>query len=781
MDHVKRDYTGQKINRPSSYCKIEIESYDPSHIYYQYNSGFKGTNVTKYYKEGFSYFKLDNSKTNSTYTINSNYKILSTGKYRVEVFCFTTTNKQSLTLYLNNKKINTKSGTAKDVFMRRVDFGLHDIKQGTLPVKVVAGKNVGIITVYLRKIRATNGDSNNKGVLTLFKANCKPGAEKQAGSLEFTLKHEDKPYSAGGFLEENNSTGLIFQYRDVVNFYVNDIDGKERQIFGGYLSTVSLADDKMEIDVKCADRLTDAEKRRILKEVRIGGAESTLTTLVYNAKTLYDAFRYFCDAIETPLMYGNLSAVEKEIPYKLGYTVDYAKATPKKKLTVKNIKKTVNSTSVTLRNGYKKGKSQYSVLWDSSWNKKGEASGYKFTSTPIFYIQYGMGAKATNKTIKKWIPKQYTPKTHKVKKGTGVWKKVKGSIGYDISKPFLGYIEIQYSTTPKGTRKTKTINFSGNPDNQNNNIGTIKPFWKNNTLKTGELNIGAVLQQNDPASNYYIRRIALKYTVPSGSDLYDPKSKTNADLSSYKMVLRKVGFRSGNDVTSEVLQSSGQKISDLMYSAQEKLDLNMYIQYAKDRCNDKLMFFKEDKEVNIIEFSEGLDGNINSVTNISYTPISDLINSMIKVYKTSEKSNSYVAGKKAGSIFRFCEHQDMEVLNDEVGAFYANYLMKTDEDWNPVLSHTYTLDIDGYPHVHVGQLVISTLNNKVYNDMQPVKSIEVVYDPDDRASIQTTVGLGEMNPLLRAKVNMSKIRSNVKTKRVAYSGGASEEEFIDLF
>lgn len=776
-EYIKRNFEGQEIDMPGDYVKLEIESYDPSHIYFKYNTGFTGSNITKTSKDGFIYFRGTNQ--NNKFTLNTTYNVLEPGDYRVEIFCFTTTSAETISLKINNKTIGTtQSLQAKDIFMRRLDFGIvRNMPSGNLPISVYCGGHAGVISIYMRKVRETFGDSENNGILTLKSAKGTVGNPKQPDTLEFTIKNEPGVYSDGGFKELKNKTGLIFSYRDSVNFSMVDTNGEYQHVFGGYISSPLLDDNELNINISCAGRLKDAELRRILKQITIGGATSDITTLTYNAVDFYDALNYLCQSVETPIKLGNLDKIVQAIPHKTGYNVNYVSTVAKNKLAVKNISKTLNKSSVTLRNSPKKGTGQRSVLWDSSWNKTGEAQGYKITNTPVFFIKYGMGPAESNKKVKVWVPKQYT-KTHKVKKNTGKYVLQNGTPGYDVNKPFQGYIEIQYSLGPLKTaqRKTLTIDFTVN-DTSANKIGRITPILKNNTTKQGELDIVTLLKATYPNNDFYLRRISLVYTAPTSSDLYDPKN----EKSSYKMDFYGAGFREGVVVNPEVLQSSGQKIADFIYSTQDKIGFNIYMNYAKDRSNDKLMLVKDESEVNLIEFVEGPGGNVLGINNLQYSPISELINSVIKVYKTSDTTNNYVTSKEVESIFRFSEHQDLEVLNDDVGAFYANYLARTDVDKNIDPSHTYTLPIGGFPNVRVGQLAISTLNNEVYNDCQTIESLEYEYDPGQVPRIQSTVGFGDMNPDLKADLNMASLRKTIQTKRTAFAGGASEEQHINLF
>ena len=749
LDHIKRDYDGLEKARPYHYVKMEVESYDPANIYFNYKTGYTGSNILQKRNDDWYYYTGSNQ--GQAFTLNTTHNIRVPGDYRVEVFCLTTTYSEKVKLSIGGRQIGAPvSVKARDTFMRRLDFGIQNLPSGKVNFSLNCGGHVGIISVYLRKVRITSGDTENNGLLVIKDAKGVVGNSKQADTLDVNVQNIDRAWADDGFKEPGNKTGLIFEYRDPVNFYAINTDGKLQRVFGGYMSTPLVSDDKTKIKFSCAGRLKDAELRSIVKQITVGGAISEVTTLTYTARDLYDALSYLCESVETPINLGNIDKIASSIPNKTGHNSNYASKTAQNKLSVQNLSKSSGKNYVVLRNGAKKGSTQYSVLWESSWNKKSEATGFKITDTPVFYLKYGLGQATT--TVKK--------------------KKV---YGYDQSKPFLAWIEIQYSTTPTGTRKTVNIEFSANT--ATNRIGKITPIWKNGVTRQGELDVLEILEVTDPSANYYLRRIALKYVVPSGNDLYD--SKTEHD--SYKMALFGAGFKAGDPLTVEVLQTSGQKVADYMDTLQTRLGFDMYMIYGQNRSQDKLMLVKEESQVTLIEFKEGIGGNVLGVANINYTPITSLKNSIIKIFKTGSNTNSYVAKKDVASIFRFGEHQDLEVLNDDVGAYYAGYLARTDVDEKTDVRPTYTLNIEGFPDVHEGQLVISTLENQILNDMQPILSIEYEYDTDKRPSLETTVGLGEMNPDLRADLNMVALRKTIENKRTAFSGGATEEEHVDLY
>ena len=777
--YIKRDYSGYDVKYPTGeYFKLEIESYDPANIYFKYKTGFKGTNIDpdRAVQNGL-YAYVANDKTKN-FTLNGNYKITTSGSYRIELVCTPTTYSETITVKINGKTIKNKfSAKAKDnSYFRRYDLGIQTISPGNIPIQIISGGHIGIITLYLKKIRATQGDSNEKGILTLSKAKVTPGTNKQVDTLAATIKNIDKLYTQGGFKEPKSGTGLIFQFRDSVNFYVKDWDNKIRRVFGGYLSSAILSDDKMSINLSCAGRLKDAERRKILKQITVGGAENEITNMTYNTNSYYDVLAYLCEYIEMPLKIGNLSEVKNKVPSKTGYHWDYSSKTPREKVAVKNMLINRNSKSITLRNNYKKNQTQSAILWDSNWNKAGEKKGYNITSTPIFFLKYGMGDKTSNKTVEVYIPKKYTKKG-KVRKGTGIKKKKKGTVGYNTETPFKAWIELQYSKSPgkSAARKTVTLEFTADPTT--GKIGSITPVLKNNTQKKGEVDVVNILKSNDPSTNYYLRRVALKWDSKGDNDIYDPKTEKDT----YKMLFYGLGFREGEVTSPEVVQSSGQPISDQMYNCQDKLNLDFNMNYGKNRSDDVLMIRRENTEVSIKEFCEGKDGNILDIQNVSYMPVSNMKNSVVKVFKKTDTTNTFVTNKSPESIFRWGEDMDLEVLDDDCGEYYARYKAKTDEDKNLAMTYSYTLVIKGYPHVTMGEDVICTFNNPILNDLQTTQSIEIDIDIATRPMVRSTYGCGEMNPLLKAKVNYSKVRSNILKQRTLFSGGASESDFIDLF
>lgn len=771
--YIKRDYLDQKRNYPSSYYKVEIESYDPNNIYSKVAPlGFsKDSNTTGAFVLGCN--TLTGKNKSKSFNLSSDFNILESGSYRVEVFYISSRYAQTVMLQLGSTK-RTFSAQAKDNFFRKYDAGSITVLKGKLATKITSGGDVKIIGVYLRKVRKNSGDSANEGLIHIETADIKLTDATEMATMNLNMQHIDKPYNEGGFLEEGNKSGLVFEYRDPINLIVRDIYGKLVNVFGGYISQPILSDDNMNIRLECVDRMKDAEKQNCLKEISVGGEISDNWELFYDADNFYDTLSYLAQSIELPLSVSNVTTLKNEIPLKDSIFTSFDTYNTIKNVVVNNIVKTPIKSGkkydkISLRNTPKKGKVQAAVLYDS--NNARDKKGLLINDKPIFFINYGMGSKPITKT---WVEKKYNKKTKKTKKITHKLTK-----GYDISSPFLAYIELKYSLKfNSGVKDIKTVNIDFTSTTTTNKIGTIKTILKQNVMKRGEIDVMHVLKAKEGVgANIYIRKISLKFTVSNTGDLYDPST----DVSKYNMLFKSVGFRKGfNARVPSLMQSSGKKLLELIKEACNVLELSPRLKYSSDRSKDTLILDKMEENIALLELKEGLDGNISALGNITYTPLTKLKNNITKVYKQSTGNYKYVMVKDLANIMRYGVHDDVEVINEEIGTYYADYLARTDLDKNTEMDFSRPLTIEGYPSLEKGQLVFGSFTNSLYDDVKPIESIEVKIDVSDAPNIHTTYGWGELSPSVASAKNISNIRKVWDTKRRLFGGGATEVDYFEL-
>lgn len=819
-----------------------------------------------------------------------------------------TTTKQNTVV---NKPNN--STTAYDEFLRRIDLGIVKVSADkSMAINIEGTHDYKFVALYYKKIRRYSGDTNNKGELTILNANGSVSSKLNEDTLNFTILNKVGSPDLRGFDEEKNPSGIVFEYRDQVNCYLSDVDGKtndKEPVFGGYISEAKVSDDLMTIDIKCAGRGIDGSKKSLLKELAIGGAQPS-TDIFYKAKTFYDGLKYLASGVEIPYNLANIKSIIESIPDEKGFFLDLSIDKYAKKVKTKNATVTKVTNGVSIRNGragknitsktkdkkakivssvvtnpsrvygngssYKKsgypahsisfknycphkscgktgtlvfhqgkgpgynspegewncsdcdadydavsgkekingskyfltktsdssdnttttevglpGQVQTVILFDGgSYTKDRQKLGWDVSKYPVFEMTYGLGREGVDETKKVWIPKEYNA-SGQVVSGTGKWVTNKSRNGYNKDKPAVFHIEFHFTkkattkmdkTTAswiKGSTKewgVRTVEFTdtditassdrGSSISSQGKVARINPVWVYNTLNKAAINLN---EWSDGVSLKFLRKIVLKYYHNSESVLYSEGNKTD-----YRMILKDLTFRQGDAYSPEVITTTGQKINDTLETILNTLRLENYWQYQEERSKDRLMFRKQGFDVSKYELEEGINGNILSVDNISYPVVTDLCNSVTKVYKVPSGYYGHVSSKDVDNLIKYGEHQDVEVLNEDTGTAYANKLASHDEAHNKSMGYSYTVTASGYRRVRIGEYMVCTLLDEVLNDVQPLLSMEWKYDPDDRPKIKSTYGLGEMSDKIRAQKVFKNIRKGLPKKRTTFSGGSAE-------
>jgi len=797
VEYIKRDYEGQSLSyNNQDYYRVEVESYDPNNIIFRNaNTGWSGTNL-KIEKSKDETNVLTGNNKNNTVNIRNNYNVLESGAYRVHIKGYSTTTNSSIELRINNQLTSKISTRAVDVNYKTWDLGLININKGNNNLNLIFNGNVQVLTVYLLKIRKTSGDANNNGSIVILNADTAIQSSGEMQTLTLTMLNSDNIYENGGFLEEGNSTGLIFEYRDHINFYIKNVFGQEDQVFGGYISSAILSEDKLTIDITAVNRLKDYHKQSMIKELNIGD-DITSQLATYNCQTPYEALKYVCGNIETPATPINIDALKNEVVYKEGYQQNLALASEQRGVITQNMTRGFANSYLCLQNDAVYNNLQRAVL---KQNLNVNIKDY-----PIFFMNYGMGPPVTEEEKLEYLPKDKKPTinikkpiivpidlTKVKKKSTVATSKVKIAktkkvaktkpepaepetvgykYGYDVGKPFLCWVEVEFSLTPNGVRHKVNVNFTGHTTDQV--AGSIKPVLANNRKSKGEINLYNVLKVMYPSSdNFYLKKLSLVGRTPPGpvgEMLYDWVT----DDSVYKMNFYNWGLRDGYDaVVPEILASSGKTYLDLMNEIGEMLNLSPQMVYAPERRLDKINFDKNNDEIALLQLTEGVSGNILGVESLTYTPVQKLFNSILKVYKNTSGNYEYVKEQDLNSIYRYGVHEDLEVLSDECGPFFAKYLAKIDVSKSTTLDFTYALPVAGYLNLRLGLFVECVFNNHIYNDVKEIKSISIRVDVKEAYKVVTTFGLDDINPLILAKNNIDKMRQLTESKRRLFSGGA---------
>lgn len=194
-----------------------------------------------------------------------------------------------------------------------------------------------------------------------------------------------------------NRSGLVFDYRDEVNWYVTRTDGVEEQVFGGFVSTATVDDKLQKLSLECADRIIDLDRRYCMSEILMNGASQDEKTKYTFAKDCLKSYDYYSDAIEflcnhaeVPIK-NNITMGKSLIPKK-AKVLRYYKKGKTDKLTDNNMDYFVKKNKIQVRNGIKRNKEQSLVIYNST---KGEL----INSRPNLFITYGLGEEETEEEV----------------------------------------------------------------------------------------------------------------------------------------------------------------------------------------------------------------------------------------------------------------------------------------------------------------------------------------------------------------------------------------------
>lgn len=358
--------------------------------------------------------------------------------------------------------------------------------------------------------------------------------------------------------------------------------------------------------------------------------------------------------------------------------------------------------------------------------------------------------------------------------------------GFDKSQPFEAYLKIDYSVG-KPTAQPKTIYVDWQTDcpykdekfdnDYNIEWGNRKKFVHQinilDKIKTAEKDYGATKD-----TKYYLRSVTF---MRDFQDIYDDKETEEKEnllydknnKSSYKMLLYDLGVYNGEIVNIESLGVGGKTLLDGMKTILDKAKYNWHISYGKHRYKDSLTFSQETDYHNTKHiFNEGFEGDVLGISNVKYSPTSQLVNSAIIVYdrKADEDKStltySYAKKSKLGEIFRYGEQQKVDNFSDETGHMEAlqrafDNLM---EYFQPLT--TFTLKSVGFPMVEIGDWVETEMLNPLLCNEYQVASRKISIDVNNRPMITTEFGLGDVDASLKVKNNLAKQRKEILRRSI---------------
>lgn len=372
--------------------------------------------------------------------------------------------------------------------------------------------------------------------------------------------------------------------------------------------------------------------------------------------------------------------------------------------------------------------------------------------------------------------------------------------GFDKDKPFEAYLKIDYAVNKRnGKVKTIYVDWSSEAPSTSrkfdNDFGIV---WQNRKKYIHEIDLLDKIKtaESDYAqtsdNKYYLKRVTFLRDFQDVLDDIDTeedesKAYNNKDKSSYKMLLYDLGVFSGEVAKMESLGVSGKTILDGMKTILEKSGYDWSIKYNKWRNGDYLNFTDgSDNEKDIkYTFNEGFDGNIIGISNVKYSPASQLMNSAVTIFKSKKKENdptmtyNYAKKSKIDEILRYGEQMKVENLSTETGSKEATQkaydnLMKY---FQPIT--TFTVKSVGLPPININDWVETKTVNPLLTNEYQVASRKISIDVTDRPMIQTEFGLGDIDAPLKVKQNLAEQRKKLVREQLDLNEPVTYDDKLD--
>ena len=366
---------------------------------------------------------------------------------------------------------------------------------------------------------------------------------------------------------------------------------------------------------------------------------------------------------------------------------------------------------------------------------------------------------------------------------------------YDKDKPFQGYLKITYSMGENGDSfKAKKnniyIKFTHTATEKNSiNKSSFPLYWINNTIKQSTLtdekgnplDLVAYINQmhSKTEGNVYLHKIQMiAPVVPVSKDNKDTDwykyDKTTKDESSCKMRLYQITFNNMKTPSSSKIESCGKTVNEIIKKMVEESGYIVDMTYGKHRVDDRINFRVNNNTTPQYTATEGDDNNILSWNSISYSPINNLYNMSMQVFKNLNNGNKYsfVDSRVPVSILQYQEQCTLETVNEPIDSTEAYYLARMNDKFRAEQTYTYTITVPNYPDLNIRNLVKVVANARKLSTIKELQSIKIMFDKSKMPRIQTELGLGELSPDVQLKKNIRELRQSAKEDTTSFGGGA---------
>ena len=359
--------------------------------------------------------------------------------------------------------------------------------------------------------------------------------------------------------------------------------------------------------------------------------------------------------------------------------------------------------------------------------------------------------------------------------------------GYDKDAPIQGYIQIVYSTEQSFKAKTKNVNLNFTQKaGTNNDVSGLSAVWVNNATRKTSVDLKYWFADNEPGKRIYLHAIKfiapkIKTTTEEDKVTWYTSDKSTHDNSSCKMNLYQIIFDDNKALNPADLQSCGKSVTDMLFDLVTQSKYLVSMTYEQHRCDDRI-HFRVDND-NTVKFyaTEGDDNNILDWSNITYTPVSTLRNKSICVFKDTANKYKYVDTADIGSMLNYGEKTTLQTISEQTGSKEAYFNARNSADYNPEQQYTYTIIVPYAPKLELGDLVQVVSNYRKLNDVKTVESIKITYKNTQMPTIQTEIGLDEIEPYLRVRKEQENLRKQAKSDKTYFGRTASPIEDEEIY
>lgn len=365
--------------------------------------------------------------------------------------------------------------------------------------------------------------------------------------------------------------------------------------------------------------------------------------------------------------------------------------------------------------------------------------------------------------------------------------------GYDKDKPIQGFIRLIYSasndTSARSFKaKTKYIDLNFTLKSPSNSaISGLSTVWVNNATRKTSVDMKTWFEDNEPNKNIYLHQI--QFITPKAEKDSEGKyqdwytfDKSTHDYSSCKMDLYNIIFDNRQALNPTDLQACGKSISNIMEEIVKSSGYRVKMTYALHRCDDKINFSVDNQTEPVFVAKEGDDNNILEWSSINDTPVSNLRNKSICVFKKADKKYYYVDTGDINSILEYGEQATLTTISeDNTSEKEAYHTARSSDDYNPDHDYSYTIVVPYAPLLHIGDLIKILANAQQLNDVKTIQSLKIKYSNSSMPRIRTEIGCDEVEPFLRIRKEQERLRKEARSESTYFGTTATPIEDEDVY